>query len=211
MFLILTRARFSDAMSLAAEPSASSDGVWVEVATKNYKTSRAQGRQGRELPLLAPNVLHGICWGSAWLTARQATRCNAGDGDLFIDGAKTLAGVANAEANLELRKLVTQCNLTCYVENPMDAHQYGTHSCKRTTLHWIAISGMGLDECRLLGHHVIRAGGSWMAYSKDLMFTLTKKYVEVLEKVLTTRSWLMVRRLLRQRLQHLHVLLLQLW
>eukprot|EP00971_Amphidinium_carterae_P339614 6477514-Amphidinium_carterae.1 len=64
-----------------------------------------------------------------------------------------------------------------------DASMYGTHSCKRTTLHWAARANLSLDSRRLLGNHVVKSDGSWLAYSVDGLSGPIKELKTVLNMV----------------------------
>eukprot|EP00971_Amphidinium_carterae_P228622 4534777-Amphidinium_carterae.1 len=56
---------------------------------------------------------------------------------------------------------------------------YGTHSCKRTLLHWAALDGLPLDVRRLLGGHVLKSDGSLLAYSVEGMSAPLERAQEV--------------------------------
>ena len=187
LFLILTRARFSDGMSVKAEPVITQKGRWVEATVQEYKTSKAKGRRGRGLPLVAPARLGKLPWAEDWLTCRESLGCKVGNGEpllpLFVNDVKTTAGWTNAEANEALRHLLSQAKEDQVINLNTTIGDHGTHSCKRTTLHWVSVAGLPLDERRLLGHHVIRADGSWMAYARDALSALMEKYEEVVKKV----------------------------
>ena len=93
LFLVLTRARFSDGMSVAAEPAITQKGKWVEATVKEYKTSKARDRRGRDLPLVAPAMVRTLPWAQEWLACRSELGCRAGDGEpmlpLFVNQVKT--------------------------------------------------------------------------------------------------------------------------
>ena len=187
LFLILTRARFSDGMSVKEEPVITQKGRWVEATVQEYKTSKAKGRRGRDLPLVAPARLGKLPWAEEWLACRESLGCKVGNGEpllpLFVNGVKTTAGWTNAEANEALRHLLAKAKEDQVIKLTTIIADHGTHSCKRTTLHWVSVAGLPLDERRLLGHHVIRADGSWMAYARDALSALMDKYEEVVKRV----------------------------
>ena len=66
-----------------------------------------------------------------------------------------------------------------------DVSSYSTHSCKRTTLYWAAIDGLSLDTRRLLGGHVLRSDGSWLAYSVEALAAPLRELGNTIEKVKT--------------------------
>eukprot|EP00971_Amphidinium_carterae_P323622 6431213-Amphidinium_carterae.1 len=59
---------------------------------------------------------------------------------------------------------------------------YGTHSCKRTLLYWAALDGLPLDVRRLLGGHVLKSDGSWLAYSVEGMSAPLRELKKVIQK-----------------------------
>ena len=98
-----------------------------------------------------------------------------------------MAAVSNAElqANEMLRGLIKDAMRDQVVSPNIEPSSHGTHSCKRTTLHWIAVAGFNLDERRLLGHHVIRSDGSWMAYSRDALTVPMERLRRVVRDVMS--------------------------
>ena len=188
LFMTPTRARFADAMSVHGEPWLTNKGRWIEAVVKNYKTSKARNRRGKELPLVAPTKLRTYGWAQEWLAVRESMACVAGNGEallpLFVEGTKTTAAWSNAEANEALRELLQRAKAEDAVSPGCVVEAHGTHSCKRTTLHWASAAGLSLDDRRLLGHHVIKADGSWMAYARDALSPLLSKYEDIVNRVM---------------------------
>eukprot|EP00971_Amphidinium_carterae_P341696 6480643-Amphidinium_carterae.1 len=123
---------------------------------------------------------------SEWLTARSELGLSAGDGcPLMSAGPSTSSkriAMANADINARLRAFVSKAVPR---GSGMDLSRYGSHSCKRTTLHWLAAAGASIEDRRLLGHHVLRSDGSWLAYSRDALQTPMVKYTKTVERVMS--------------------------
>eukprot|EP00971_Amphidinium_carterae_P057968 1146499-Amphidinium_carterae.1 len=87
--------------------------------------------------------------------------------------------MTNADINSRLRAIASRA---IPGGSGLDLSRYGSHSCKRTTLHWLAAAGASIEDRRLLGHHVLRSDGSWLAYSHDALQAPMVKYTKVVER-----------------------------
>ena len=185
LFLVFTRARFADALRDKDEPVV--EGQWVRASVKEYKASKARDRRGRELPLAGPAKVAGLEWAASWLRVRNELGLKVSPlRPLLTKGDRGMASQAamdNAELNQLLRGWCKDAVVEADLAEEFDFSTFGTHSCKRTGMHWLAAAGVDLDTRRLLGHHVLRSDGSWLAYSHDAMQVPLTKFADVVEKV----------------------------
>ena len=168
LFMLYTRARFNDAMNVTSEPEVV--GRFLEAETAKFKTANLPGRRDKVLPLAGPaQGLVAASWAERWLDDRRACGLVAAPGRPFMpapcaDGSWTEGPLANFEATVWMREL-----LAADAGPPADMDNIGTHSCKVTTLSWMAKAGAKEGDRRLLGYHVAPKSRSVLIYSRDAL------------------------------------------
>ena len=182
LFLIHTRSRFSDAMRIGKEPVIERGVLMTEVS--KYKTAGAKERRGLALPVCA--ISKGVAdveWAEHFLAVRHEIGIKASPVAPFFpelkEGKPTLAGISLEERTTAIRRLVKLHHPEISEES---LSTYSTHSCKRTLLYWAALDGLSLDSRRLLGGHVVKSDGSWLAYSVEALAGPLKELASTLSR-----------------------------
>eukprot|EP00971_Amphidinium_carterae_P051668 1016921-Amphidinium_carterae.1 len=170
LFQIYSRSRFADMQNITKEPVLENGNLVSEVS--DFKTKRAKERRGASLPVVAIGAgLHQQSWSHQFLAVRKTLKVEAGTAGLFFpalsEGRPGESGLVTADATKIVRRFVAQAIVNRILPKSTVVDSYSSHSCKRTLLHWAAADGMSLDDRRLLGNHVLKTDGSWLAYSHD--------------------------------------------
>eukprot|EP00971_Amphidinium_carterae_P351122 6491925-Amphidinium_carterae.2 len=98
-----------------------------------FKTARVRDRRGLALPVCAQEKgLSGLDWASVFVAAKASLGVVAGPG-----GMATSAGISVQEATAV--RLVERGVKDGTVKD-VKPKEFGSHSCKRTTLHWCALA-----------------------------------------------------------------------
>ena len=183
LFLVFTRSRFSDAMRIPKEPVLV-DGVLVTDVLK-YKTAGARERRGLALPVCGLAAgLNGPGWADAFLETRRQIGVVASPVSPFFPSLKGGKPMKSAVGLEECTAVIRRFLRT--FDPGMEESQvatYSTHSCKRTMLFWAAVDGLSLDNRRLLGGHVLRSDGSWLAYSVEALAAPLRELSKTVGKV----------------------------
>eukprot|EP00971_Amphidinium_carterae_P147591 2925024-Amphidinium_carterae.1 len=170
LFQLYSRFRFGDLQGVQQEPWMEQGNLMAEVT--EYKTKMAKDRRGTKLPVVAVGQgLHSQSWAVQFQMIRSALGLELpGCGVLFPlleQGQPTLQALTTGDQTKLVRKYVTRAIAAGVLPPDTDVEQFSSHSCKRTLLHWAAADGLPLDDRRLLGNHVLRSDGSWIAFSID--------------------------------------------
>jgi hypothetical protein len=167
LFLLHTRCRWSDGMHVSEEPTL--EDLWLEARTAHYKTSSAKGRKGKWLPLVGyASGISGLPWAANWLQVRSAAGLRAGPKRPFMPLLSTGGVWTNARMNVDDGNSAVRCILKELGLDEIDSN-YGTHSMKSTPLAWFAKAGLGGDDRKLLGGHVLKSDETMIAYSRDAL------------------------------------------
>eukprot|EP00971_Amphidinium_carterae_P352540 6492644-Amphidinium_carterae.1 len=174
LFQLYSRFRFGDLQGVQKEPWWEHGNLVTEVS--DYKTKMARDRRGTKLPVVAIGQgLHAQSHAQSWAIQFQAVRrvlnLELPSSGVFLpvlDGSEpTQQSLTTTDQTKFIRRFVVQAILEGVLPSDTDADMFSSHSCKRTLLHWAAADGLSLDDRRLLGNHVLRSDGSWIAYSVD--------------------------------------------
>jgi hypothetical protein len=141
LFLLLARARFTDAML-------SNKMVWdipedeplqgyVEIQGSNIKTGTSANKKAMLLPMVAPSQgLGSGCWALAWKKARESAGLNCSEFEFVqpcpdLDGGWSSRPWTTSEASRWLRDLFTM-----YGRGVNPGAFFGAHSLKMSELQW---------------------------------------------------------------------------
>ena len=165
-FLTHTRARFSDAQAVSAEPTII--GGYLESQTDKHKTSNLPQKRQKWLPLVAPALgVSGVAWAENWMAVRRQQRLRASKQCPLMprmnsNGSWTKARLSIEDATVWMRELLRDA-----VADEREVSNVGTHSCKATPLSWASKIGISKSYRRILGNHIPKADSSLMAYARD--------------------------------------------
>ena len=170
-FAIFARARIGDLRKCQVEPvlDLAKDNVngFLETRFRDHKTARPGSRSA--MPITAPML--GVLdepWGPAWRAVRASLGLDAAAQQTLLParGANgwlavhfTTTEFASAFRALLLRHGYTHAQLV----------QIGAHSCKITTLAWLARYGAAKEPRKMLGYHALREDKAMDSYSRDSM------------------------------------------
>eukprot|EP00971_Amphidinium_carterae_P080556 1593943-Amphidinium_carterae.1 len=154
LFMIHTCSRFADVQRIREEPTTGQG--WIQAHVVEYKTSKARSRRGRTLPILG--FSKGLIgdWGMEYLRVRKDMKVKASTARPFmpdvVENSVMASGWSLASATSYIRFHLMKAWESGDVPE-VKPTEFATHSCKRTLMHWCAVSGLDLDTRRLLGHH----------------------------------------------------------
>ena len=169
LFLLHSRARFSDAARPVREPmlDVQDDGDgFVETETRISKTIKAKAFRGGALPLVALSLgASGRPWAKAWLDVRKLMGASVDKGQPLLplqdrSGHWTSSSMSSAQFTMTMREIFTAMGVS-----PPDP--FGSHSFKATLLSWCAKAAVDPRTRALLGYHVTGADLSVLTYSRD--------------------------------------------
>ena len=175
LFVLLARARLTDAARADGEPTLdlddSGDG-YVEVKTtgKKVKTGRGKRCRLRLLPMVAnANGVTGRPWAQWWLDARRECHQDVGaDGCLQQAlgplGFRPGTVMGTTEMMSHVRRLLRATG----APQRMLANKT-SHSLKATCLSWAAKAALPVETRRILGGHAQPGDVSVLEYSRDAM------------------------------------------
>eukprot|EP00971_Amphidinium_carterae_P305142 6063471-Amphidinium_carterae.2 len=157
VFLVHTRARYSDGLHVRREPSLdlAPDGYgFVETETLIAKNinSRVFKHRGMTLLGLATGVSN-IPWAAHWIGLRKTLGL-----DVSVQG--TLLPMRNPEGGWSQRSLSSTqaAQLLLHFLTSVGAEipeDFGSHSCKVTWLSWLAKAGVPMETRAVLGGHLL--------------------------------------------------------
>jgi hypothetical protein len=168
LLMIHTRARFSDAMHIASEPLV--EGEWLEAETAQYKQANQPHRRNKFLYLVGmAKGISGTPWAAAWLQLRREAGLVADKKAPFMPtqapgGRYTRSALTLWEYTLWLRDVLKTLGVSVEI-----LAKLGSHSCKATTLSWMAKGGLAKDDRKWLGGHLERNEMSMASYSRDML------------------------------------------
>eukprot|EP00971_Amphidinium_carterae_P148876 2951458-Amphidinium_carterae.1 len=129
----------------------------------------------------------GRPWARRWLKARASLGIEADKGRPFMPAVVNGASLDRAitlRGGIDLvRNMISDALRSNILPKTVEPASFGTHSCKRTLLYWATAAGLELDVRRLLGGHVLRSDGSWLAYSVEGMMAPMRQLTSVIQKV----------------------------
>ena len=156
---------------------------YIELGVLGNKGARKDAHRRLLLPVVAPLVsLSGCKWWESWQEARSAMELET-SGLLErpimcrfdMDGRALGQTMVASEIGEFLRQ-------TLGVETK-PKNLVRSHSCKSTTLSWLAKFGVPLPVRRLVGHHLDPAARSAETYSRDAMAPALRAVTEMLHAV----------------------------
>ena len=188
-YLIYARARFSDGqhsgnikLDLATEEGATSG--YLEAGVTRSKSSYTLERKTRHLPMIAPvQGLLGECWGIHWIKCMKLAKLDIGDKKPLLPAPNPAGGWQQLPITAEAGGTWLR-SLLCTVGATKEAvAHYGTHSCKATTLSWLAKMGVDLPTRALLGYHSVGKSSTALIYGRDNMAAPLRILENVVNKV----------------------------
>ena len=174
LFLMLARARFSDAMFalrivLDVDPEYALEG-FIELQGSNVKTGTSALKKSMVLPMVAPNrALGEQDWASTWLANRELAGLKSSDFE-FVQPGPDLAG--NWLPRPWLIQEATQWlrDVFALFRAPISREQFfGTHSLKMTLLNWAAKFGVPVRVRRTMGYHQASDDNTVFLYGRENM------------------------------------------
>jgi hypothetical protein len=168
LLMIHTRARFSDAMHIETEPLI--EGEWLEAETAQYKQANQPHRRNKFLYLVGmAKGVSGVPWAETWLRIRRSAGLVANKKLPFMPthtpgGRYTRSALTLWEFTLWFRDVLRSVGVPAEVLADL-----GSHSCKTTTLSWMAKGGLAKDDRKWLGGHLEKNEISLAAYSRDML------------------------------------------
>lgn len=192
-YLALTffRSRFEDGQNVESLELDVYNGVgFVDAQTAQTKTSNTVKKRNRFLTMSAPS--HGLLrtpWAQTWLEVRRRLGMECGRDLPFLPAPKLdgtgfyKRALTSSEGTAWLRQLLAKYGGF----DQAKLSRIGTHSCKATTLSWLAKFGVHLDMRRLLGYHSTPGDVSVLTYSRDSMAEPLRLLVKVMEEISAQR------------------------
>ena len=147
-----------------------------------HKTSKAGAKAS--LPVVAPlGGTSGLPWAQAWLTRRKSSGLAASVSRTLLPapafgGGWSAAPMSTSEFGTALKAMLLDAGFAKDV-----VAEIGAHSCKATTLSWVAKAAIPRDDRRALGYHLAPGDRTMEAYSRDSMAGPLRCLVETLEKI----------------------------
>jgi len=173
LFLVFGRARNSDtaAVQQIVWDFVGAEDGFVQVDTRNTKTSRTISKRTRFLPLISLRLgLSDEPWADSWRSARAGAGLedSRNDGSEFplMPAPLLSGGWSDRPLNAsEVRKWAMELLLSG--DPGTELEFLGSHSGKATTLSWMSKVGASPDVRRHLGYHVQPGDISMLTYSRD--------------------------------------------
>eukprot|EP00435_Cladocopium_sp_Y103_P060675 s441_g22.t1 len=190
LFMTYARARYSDMMNvglLQFEDAGNDDRKgYIEAQVARSKTSFSVDRKVRLLPMTA--TMYGVVhdsWGLAWKEVIEQAGITVAQGKPLLpgrtpEGWHTLPLTAEAATNW-LRNMLQSGEFF----NDNRLHSVGTHSCKATTLSWMAKWGTSVDTRRLMGYHVADRMSTMLIYGRDNTSSGLRELDEILKWIMS--------------------------
>ena len=188
-YLIYARARFSDGqhsgnmkLDLATEEGSTSG--YIEAGVTRSKSSYTLERKTRHLPMVAPvQGLHEECWGLHWFKCIKLSKLELGDKKPLLPAPNPSGGWQQLPITAEAGGVWLRSLLTTAGASKEQVAHYGAHSCKATTLSWLAKAGVDLPTRALLGYHSVGKSSTALIYGRDNMAAPLRVLEEWVNKV----------------------------
>eukprot|EP00435_Cladocopium_sp_Y103_P066376 s126_g28.t1 len=185
LHLLYGRARFSDLLAIT-ECFLDEDWAFLEVSATLHKGARSMDSKSKLLPIVAPaQGVYGSNWAKEYLELRHSSGlAEPGEKPGPMLPAPVRGGqgwsdryVTSQEFNRFLQKLFAHGG------RPIAGRKITTHSMKATGLSWCSKMGVSPENRAVLARHATSVQGATVLYSRDLISSAMRVFVEVLEAI----------------------------